>query len=132
MHDHVHLLGVPTQGENQVASVSTFLMSLKRMVSYRAKVLLQEIDPDLVRSLMHEERRNKRVYRFWLPGGGYDRNIVYTKSIRASIEYIHANPVRAGLAASPEAYPWSSARQWRTPGQELPDWMPRVASSLAL
>lgn len=37
------------------------------------------------------------------------------------IRYIHLNPVRAGLVASPELYPWSSHRVYL--GLELASWM---------
>ena len=41
-------------------------------------------------------------HRFWQPGGGYDRNITTTATLRAMIEYLHANPVRRGLVAKAE------------------------------
>ena len=39
-----------------------------------------------------------------------DRNITSTETLRAMIEYIHANPVRRGLVARAEDWEWSSAR----------------------
>lgn len=35
--------------------------------------------------------------------------IDYPKNISAVIEYIHQNPVKAGLCSMPQDYPWSSA-----------------------
>ena len=56
-------------------------------------------------------REGSRVrHRFWQPGGGYDRNITSSETLRAMIEYIHANPVRRGLVATAEEWEWSSAR----------------------
>jgi len=52
------------------------------------------------------------LFRFWQAGSGYDRNLMYGKTIPAIAEYIHANPVRRGLATSAELWPWSSARYW--------------------
>jgi len=52
---------------------------------------------------------NDYVGHFWQRGGGYDRNIFTKHAIKASIEYIHFNPVRRKLAASPEEWFWSSA-----------------------
>jgi len=52
--------------------------------------------------------RNWR-YKVWQPGAGYDFNIYTEKKLREKLGYIHANPVRAGLSAAPEEYPWSSA-----------------------
>ena len=125
MPDHVHLLGIPSVNPaSDVASVSGFLSSLKRTVSYRAKATLTLRDPSLAASMMVQERESKRAFRFWQPGGGYDRNLVDEKAVSASVEYIHANPVRAGLVREACEYPWSSARQWR--GDPVEPWMPRV------
>ena len=33
-------------------------------------------------------------------------------TFRQKVDYIHMNPVRAGLVSSPVDYPYSSARQW--------------------
>ncbi|NOZ26870.1 MAG: hypothetical protein GXP39_02315 [Chloroflexi bacterium] len=48
-------------------------------------------------------RRNWR-YQIWQPGAGYDFNIYTKYKLLEKIAYIHANPVRAGLAATPEDY----------------------------
>ena len=39
----------------------------------------------------------------------WDRYIRDQTHLHQAIEYIHMNPVKAGLAASPESWPWSSA-----------------------
>jgi hypothetical protein len=44
------------------------------------------------------------------PSGGYDRNITDPDTARQVIDYIHHNPVRRGLALTPEEWTWSSAR----------------------
>ena len=49
-------------------------------------------------------------HRFWRPGGGNDRNITRTATLRSMIEYLHANLVRCGLVAKAEHWEWSSAR----------------------
>jgi REP element-mobilizing transposase RayT len=48
-------------------------------------------------------------YKLWQPGAGYDFNVYTARKLREKLNYMHANPVRAGLARSPEAYVWSSA-----------------------
>ena len=55
--------------------------------------------------------RNWR-YKIWQKGAGYDFNVYTERKLREKIRYIHANPVRAGLAETPEAYPWSSAANY--------------------
>ena len=53
--------------------------------------------------------KGKKVFRFWQTGGGFDRNLWNAKAIHSSINYIEANPVRAGLVEKPEDWQWSSA-----------------------
>ena len=53
-----------------------------------------------------------RPYRFWQTGGGYDRNIVNRSVLAQAIDYIHNNPVRAGLVKAPEEWKWSSYLDW--------------------
>ena len=50
------------------------------------------------------------VYRFWQPGGGYDRNLFDMEKIKSAIEYIEFNPVRRGLVTDPTDWEWSSSR----------------------
>ena len=59
------------------------------------------------------EYPSRRVFRFWQPGGGFDRNIFRERAVPAVIDYIHANPVRRGLVAQPTDWEWSSARFWQ-------------------
>jgi len=54
------------------------------------------------------------VYRFWQPGGGYDRNLRSVRDVREKIQYIHENPVRRSLVDKAEDGAWSSAREWTT------------------
>ncbi len=44
--------------------------------------------------------------------GGYDASIFSERTVRNVMDYIHANPVRCGLVATPEEWEWSSARFW--------------------
>lgn len=55
--------------------------------------------------------RNWR-YQLWQQGAGCDFNIYTEHKLREKIASLHANPVRAGLAPTPEAYPWSSAASY--------------------
>jgi len=44
---------------------------------------------------------------------GYDRQAIWSYGVlRTKIEYIHANPVRAGLASTPEEWYYSSAADY--------------------
>jgi len=63
--------------------------------------------------------RNWR-YKIWQKGAGYDFNIYTEKKLREKVDYIHANPIRAGLVEKPEAYPWSSAANYAGPPARHP------------
>jgi putative transposase len=105
MPNHVHLLIWPTESEYSISRIQNDIKG--RMAKrYRDYVLLNE--PARFRSFLLRER-GREVFRFWQHGGGFDRNLWNATAIRRSIEYIEENPVRKGLASSPEEYRWSSA-----------------------
>jgi len=52
----------------------------------------------------------RKEYRFWQRGGGFDRNIRDGGEFAETIDYIHQNPVKRGLVDEAAAYRWSSAR----------------------
>jgi putative transposase len=106
MPEHVHILLLPRRPEY---SISRILEAIKLPVTRRAKNYLQRNAPDALRLMLDEQPNGMIAYRFWQRGGGYDRNLNEPKAIHAEIEYIHANPVRRGLVARAEDWPWSSA-----------------------
>jgi putative transposase len=106
MPEHVHLLVYPADA---AAQVSRFLQAVKEPVARKAVAFLKTQAPAWLDRL--RVREGKRIrYRFWQPGGGYDRNVCTMGSLRSMIEYFHANPVRRGLVARAEDWEWSSAR----------------------
>lgn len=58
----------------------------------------------------------------WMPR--YDRVAIWSEEVmRTKLEYIHYNPVKAGLVAVATDWRWSSARAYLTDGQgSLPVW----------
>ena len=106
MSEHVHLLVYPGEAADKMA---LFLQAVKEPVARKAIAYLKANSPGWLPRL--RVREGKRIrHRFWQPGGGYDRNITTAAALRAVIDYIHANPVRRGLASKPEDWVWSSAR----------------------
>ena len=87
MSNHIHLLvGVAKGGKE----LSAFMRELK---SYSSRTLF----PD---------RGSVWMDRF-------DDVAIYTEEqFRIKLNYIHNNPVKAGLIGSPEGYQYSSARAW--------------------
>ncbi len=92
MPEHVHLLICPRQGEY---SISAILLGIKRPASFHIR-----------------RATSGQLPHFWMPGGGYDRNLRTSKAIHSEMDYIHHNPVRRGLCERPGDWPFSSARYW--------------------
>jgi putative transposase len=126
MPEHLHLLVVTTVRHETAIPVASILIAIKRPSSFRIKQLLTATQPKVCDDLTVRERPGKTAFRFWQEGGGYDRNLTSGDAIRASIEYIHTNPVRRGLCERPSDWPWSSWRQWHEDTTDLPEWMPRA------
>ncbi len=107
MPDHVHLLIRPRRDQY---SISEILQAIKQPVAVKAITWLRKNNPQGLRLL--ETDQAHRQYRFWRKGGGYDRNITRTDSLTEVVRYIHANPLRKGLAETPEQWYYSSAAEW--------------------
>lgn len=88
MPEHVHLL----VSEPDRADLATAIKSLKQGVA---------------RLLIHEHAH------FWQPRY-YDFNVHEGRRFSDKLRYIHRNPVKRGLVAKPEDWPWSSFRHWAT------------------
>ena len=109
MPEHVHVLLCPRQANYEMRRI---LVGLNRPVSDAARRHLERTENDEWLDRLSVEYPSRRVFRFWQPGGGFDRNIFREKTVPAVIDYIHANLVRRGLVEHPTDWPWSSARFW--------------------
>jgi putative transposase len=105
MPEHVHLMVWPKRPDYDIRLI---LQAIKEPVGRKAVKHLRANAPHwLPRITVQRGRRLER--RFWQAGGGYDRNVVEPQTLLAMVEYIHANPVRRGLAGRAEEWKWSSA-----------------------
>lgn len=111
MPTHVHLLIYPTSDSYDMAKI---LQSIKQPVSRR--VMAQARKSGSRRLEQFSTGDKAKPHRFWQVGGGYDRNIVSRIALVKAIDYIHNNPVRAGLVKSAEEWKWSSFRDWENLG----------------
>jgi putative transposase len=109
MPEHAHLLIWPTKKEYDISDV---LISIKKSVAQRALVFVRRHAPEFLPRMEDWQRNGIVHYRFWQRGGGYDRNVFEPATVFEQIEYIHNNPVRRGLCASPEDWYWSSAADY--------------------
>lgn len=106
MPEHVHLLILPRQPDYEMRRI---LAGLKAPVSRRAKAYLKEAGEVEWLERLTTKHGKRETFRFWQPGGGYDSNLWKSTTIKAAIDYIHANPVRRGLVERPTDWKWSSA-----------------------
>jgi len=103
MPEHVHGLLRPADG----VPVKRFLVNVKLTVARRVIDRWKEL-----RAPVLEKLRHTTTYRFWQPGGGFDRNVRDEAAFTKEIRYTHHNPVKRKLAGRPELWAWSSARSW--------------------
>jgi len=114
MPNHVHLLVFPT---HESTKIDAFEYTLKVSVARKALHYLRTHNPDGLKFVATGQRHTP--YRFWLDGGGYDQNVVEFSAVHNVTEYIHNNPVRAGLCEYAEAWKWSSAQEWEQEGSGI-------------
>jgi len=107
MPEHVHVVVVPQRSEYRTQDI---LKALKGGIARRSLNFLKRVNPQWLERLTVRRPCGEVEHRFWLPGGGYDRNIVTQRALLRAVNYIHANPVRRGLVESPTDWEWSSAR----------------------
>jgi putative transposase len=115
MVDHVHVL---TDSPHKPSKVLQFI---KGVVGHRAISYLKEHNYESsLRKLQHEDWKRNHRYSLWQ----HDSDVFSVTSesmFMQKVNYIHLNPVRAGLVERPEDYRWSSARYWnRCPAEDEP------------
>jgi putative transposase len=105
MPDHLHVL------TDSVRKPSDTLRFMNGILSHRVIAYLK--DHNLARSL--QKLRNARTDQSYSLVDHHSNVLLLTSenAFMQRVNYIHQNPVRAGLAARAEDYRWSSARCWR-------------------
>ena len=103
MDNHMHLVWQVLVGQTQVAVQRDFL----KYVSQQIKFDLEKSDPEFLSEF--EVNLKDRKYQFW------QRNSLCVELrtpmvYEQKLEYIHNNPVKAGICKVPEEYKWSSGR----------------------
>lgn len=109
MPEHVHLLLVPIPP----STVAEVLYAIKSSVAKKAVAHLRHTAPHRLATMLDRQPSGRACYRFWQPGGGYDRNIWSVRDVHEKIGYIHNNPIRRGLVVRPEEWAWSSWQAWQ-------------------
>jgi REP element-mobilizing transposase RayT len=107
MPDHLHLL---TNEPDTSANVLRYLKGItaKRILDY----LKENNYHSSLAKLRHQSWKRNHEYSLWQQ----EKNVlsVFSESVfMQKVNYIHLNPVRAGLVERAIDYRWSSARIWR-------------------
>ena len=123
MPEHVHLLVCSMVPKPEI---DRLLFAIKRPFSYRIKKHFEKTGDPHLAELIVPERPGKMTFRFWEEGGGYDRNISVARTIEASINYIHHNPVRRGLVNRARDWKWSSCRWYESDKQVVDPDLPTI------
>ncbi|MFZ1702074.1 MAG: hypothetical protein WBO10_11860 [Pyrinomonadaceae bacterium] len=106
MPDHTHVV---TDSSREIKDVLRFLngISARRVINY-----LKENDfHSSLQKLRIQERRDTQKYSVYEHHPNAFR-LTSEESLMQKVNYVHLNPVRAGLVDLPDEYLYSSARQW--------------------
>lgn len=99
MPSHLHAL----LGYQEIESMSRFIQSFKSLSARR----LQPLIPSKWSDIFFKNGK----YTLWKPR--FDDLVIYSKKqFKIKSDYIHNNPVKAGLAKHPTDYIYSSAGDW--------------------
>ncbi|MDD5093582.1 MAG: transposase [Dehalococcoidia bacterium] len=112
MPDHLHaLIWWDAEAKPELA-ISKIMNSIKTMTSKRVKRQLFYGDgAEYKGSLADVGQATPRHFHLWQPGF-YDFNIYTEGKLWEKLEYMHGNPVKAGLASTPSDYCWSSYKDY--------------------
>jgi REP element-mobilizing transposase RayT len=106
MPDHFHVL------TDQPREPSTVLQFIKGIVSRRVLGYLREMKYESsLKKLEHDSWKRNHRYSLWQHDSDVF-SITSESTFMQKVNYIHQNPVRAGLVERAEDYRWSSARFW--------------------
>lgn len=112
MPTHLHAVLWPEEGTN----LSDVTRDFKRFTSRAISAEAQKQGASKFLKTFELARKNNRAqdvsdYQVWQEGS-HPEAIFSEKFARQKIDYIHLNPVRAGLAKTVDEWPYSSARAY--------------------
>jgi putative transposase len=102
MINHIHLV-VYFEEKNYLEE---YMRDFKKYTSLKIRERIQETCPALLEEIKYEHRTQH--FKVW--EDRFDDIVLYTKAVcEVKIEYIHNNPLKAGLVDDPIKYKYSSA-----------------------
>ena len=107
MDNHLHLIGA----SDNLGKI------IKEFKSHMAREIIRLAEQDNKDWLLNQLRFFRQKHKFsskhqvWQEGY-HPQQIISEEMLRQKVEYLHHNPVRAGLAEKPEDWLYSSARNY--------------------
>jgi len=116
MPDHIHLLLWPFGA----ATASEIMRDYKKFTSTRItrQAEVEGIAEWLAAFKQAGQETGRADSKVW-QDSYWDVNVYTERFLRAKLDYIHRNPLRAGLVEDPASYPYSSYRNYVTGDQSL-------------
>lgn len=107
MNNHIHFI-IYFEEKNRLED---YIRDFKKFTSLKIRERIQEIRPNLTKEIEFEYRTQH--FKIW--EDRYDDVVLFTKAVcETKVEYIHNNPVAAGMIDIPENYKYSSASFYAT------------------
>jgi REP element-mobilizing transposase RayT len=107
MHNHMHMIWQPLPGQ----TLQTIQHSFLKHTAQQIKIDLQKTDTALLQQF--KVAAKDRAYQFW-ERNSLSIELRTAKVFSQKLEYIHNNPVKAGLCILPQDYYYSSAKYYAT------------------
>jgi len=107
MSNHLHMICSCQQG----FELSDALRDFKKFTSTAVVTAIEQNKRESRKSWMLWLLKQKDEILFWQPGN-HPEEIRTRDFFRQKLDYIHNNPVRAGIVDKPEEYRYSSARDF--------------------
>jgi len=112
-----------------ILSAPDLLAVLRDFKSFTAKRIIEPLALDrrdwLLRQLRYHRAGHKATEHQVWQEGSHPQAIAGDEMMQQKLEYLHNNPVRRGLVASPEHWRYSSAHEWlvgATPVLRVDPW----------
>ena len=108
MPDHLHLLINPFD-----QNISAVMKQIKGAAAHEILEWMRsrETEPSLAKLKLNSPQKRAHQYALWLKEF-FPVELWSLKFIQQKLQYIHNNPVRAGLCAHPADWKWSSYRAY--------------------
>ena len=117
MPDHIHLIVQPWDGR-----ISTLMAKIKSLGARRILNQLKEKERSTLLERLKKSSTGKKGHTYQVWQQGFHTVELWSEwFIKGKIDYLHANPMRAGLVKSVKDYPWSSFKAFHgLGGYEIP------------